>query len=103
MHVLELADHLQLSSHQTAATRALMGEHKAEVRRLGHRLVEAERQLDALFRDRRATPADVRQHTRAIADLQAGIRASHLQTHLRQTELLTTAQVDRYNTLRGYR
>lgn len=43
------------------------------------------------------------ERTKAIAKLQAEIRAAHLQTHLKQTELLTAAQVDRYNTLRGYR
>lgn len=103
MHVLELAQHLQLTSDQSAATRALMGQHKAEVRRLGVQLVEAERHLDVVFRDKRATQANVREHTQAIANLQAEIRASHLQTHLKQMEVLTTAQVDRYNTLRGYR
>ncbi|RZJ23592.1 MAG: hypothetical protein EOO54_10695 [Haliea sp.] len=103
MHVLELADHLQLTSDQSAATRSLMAQHKAEARRLGARLVEAERHLDVAFRDKRATQADIRNHTQVIADLQAAIRASHLQTHLMQTKLLTTAQVDRYNTLRGYR
>jgi hypothetical protein len=103
MHVLELADHLQLTGNQSAATQALKDEHKAEVRRLGVRLLEAERELDALFRDRRATEADIRQCTQAIANLQAEIRASHLSTHLKQTELLTVVQVDRYNVLRGYR
>lgn len=103
MHVLELADHLQLTSNQSTATRAMMSQHKANVQRLGVNLVEAERQLDLVFRDKRATEADIRERTQAIANLQAEIRASHLQTHLQQAVLLTTAQVDRYNALRGYR
>lgn len=103
MHVLELSERLQLTDTQAAATRALMDQHKADVRRLGVQLVEAERELDLLFRDKRATEADIRLRSEAIAKLQAQIRTSHLQTHLKQTELLTAAQVDRYNTLRGYR
>ena len=103
MHVLELAERLQLTGSQTAETRALMDQHKAEVRRLGIQLVDAERALDRLFRDKQATEASVRQYSKAIAELQAQIRTSHLQTHLKQTDLLTAVQVDRYNTLRGYR
>ncbi|MBI5275796.1 MAG: hypothetical protein HY854_04995 [Burkholderiales bacterium] len=103
LHVLELADRLQLTPEQSAATRSLMHEHKADVRRLGVQLVEAERELDRLFRDKRATEAEVRRRTEAIAQLQAQIRSSHLQTHLRQTAILDAAQVERYNTLRGYR
>lgn len=103
MHVLELADRLQLSDSQAAATRTLRAQHLAEVRSLGTQLVDAERQLDTLFRDKRATADDVQRHTEAIALLQARIRASHLQAHLQQTALLEPAQVERYNVLRGYR
>jgi Spy/CpxP family protein refolding chaperone len=103
MHVLELADRLQLTDAQAAETRALMDRHKAEVRRLGVQLVDAERELDRMFRDKQATEAEVQRHSEAIAKLQGQIRSSHLQTHLKQTELLTAAQIERYNTLRGYR
>ncbi len=103
MHVLEFADRLQLTNNQEETTRALMAQHKAEVRRLGIRLVEAERELDQLFRDKRATEADIRVHTDAIAKLQAQIRLSHLNTHLKQTALLDAAQIERYSVLRGYR
>ena len=102
MHVLELADRLELTSAQSAATSSLMTQHKADVRLLGARLVEAERELDVLFRDKRATEATIRQRTEAIAMLQAQIRTSHLHTHLKQAELLTSAKDDLYNTLRGY-
>ena len=103
MHVLELADSLQLTAGQAASTRALMDQHKAEVRRLGALLVGAERDLDQLFRDKRATEAEVQKRTEAIAQLQAQIRSSHLQTHVKQTAILDTAQVERYSALRGYR
>lgn len=101
-HVLELAGPLELSPQQAAATRELMQRHKAQVRALGLQLVEAERQLDAAFRDQRATDAEVARLTAGIGELQARIRASHLQTHLAQTGLLTREQVARYARLRGY-
>jgi hypothetical protein len=94
---------LQLTGSQAAATRALMDHHKTEVKRLGVQLVQAERELDLLFRDKRATEAEVGQRTDAIARLQAQIRAAHLQTHLKQAQLLSAAQLERYSDLRGYR
>lgn len=102
MHVLELAQTLQLTPEQATASRELMKKHKAEVRRLGADLVDAERQLDAAFRENRAQEAEVERLTAAIAQLQGRIRASHLQTHLAQKALLTPEQVQRYAGMRGY-
>ena len=102
MHVLELARQLQLTDNQAAATRALMDAHKAEVRSLGVQLVEAERQLDAAFREKRLTEAEMRQRTESIAQLQGRLRASHLATHLKQTQILSATPVAQYNKLRGY-
>lgn len=102
MHVLEHAGELRLSASQEKASRALMARHKAEVRRLGADLVEAERELDDLFRTRRATPPAVTVLTEKVGALQARIRASHLITHLEQTRILRSDQVDAYDRLRGY-
>lgn len=103
MHVLELADKLHLSSQQVSATHELMHRHKAEVRALGEQIVDAERELDSMFKSKRATDADVEHLTTKIGTLQARIRTSHLQTHLFQTTLMTPEQVALYSTLRGYR
>ncbi|MEJ7930517.1 hypothetical protein WG922_11090 [Ramlibacter sp. AN1015] len=102
MHTRELADSLGLSPEQIAATRELMQRHKAQARALGVRLVDAERQLDAAFRDKRANEADVTRLTHEIGQIQGSIRASHLRTHLAQQRLLSADQIDRYNRLRGY-
>lgn len=103
MHVLELTDKLRLSAEQVSATRELMHRHKAEVRALGERLVDAERELDSVFKSKQATDADVTRLTTKIGALQTRIRTSHLQTHLVQTALMTPEQVALYSTLRGYR
>ena len=79
-----------------------MDSHKADARRIGAELVEAERALDQAFSTRQINPASLTSHTDRIAQLQATLRASHLQTHLQQTALLTPQQIGRYAELRGY-
>jgi hypothetical protein len=102
MHVLELAGPLALSLAQTEASETLMASHKTEARNLGARLVQAERDLDVAFANKRIDAAQVETLTQHIGLLQAQLRASHLRTHLQQTELLTAPQVARYAELRGY-
>ncbi len=101
-HVLELAKDLQLSDSQANATRALMEQHKREAARLGAALVDAERQLDSLFANREATLGAVDQATARVGELQAQLRAEHLKTHITQTALLDSRQIERYASLRGY-
>ncbi len=103
MHVLQHATELRLSPLQQHKTRELMERHKQEVRALGAELVAAERRLDDLFRTRQATASAVRELALQIGNLQARIRASHLVTHLEQTQLLQPGQVAQYDRLRGYR
>jgi Spy/CpxP family protein refolding chaperone len=102
LHVLELAQPLELTAGQREQTQALMDAHKAEARELGRQLVEAERALDAAFAGGGATEPDVARHTRRIGELQGALRAAHLQTHLKQKALLTPQQVAEYQRLRGY-
>ena len=102
MHTLELAEPLQLTESQRAATRQLMGEHKARAQQLGEAVIQAELALDRLFAERQATPERVSDATQLIASLQAQLRAEHLNTHLAQTALMTAAQAQRYAELRGY-
>lgn len=102
MHTLELAQALARSPAQKQATQELLGRHKADARRLGAMLVEAERSLDQSFLTRQIDTPTLQRHTERIAGLQAELRASHLQTHLQQTALLSPQQINRYIELRGY-
>jgi hypothetical protein len=102
MHVMEMADALQLSAAQREATRELLYRHKSEVKALGARLIEAERALERLFRERAASAESVAAATARAAELQGRIRGAHLLTHLEQARLLEPAQVKRYGELRGY-
>jgi Spy/CpxP family protein refolding chaperone len=102
MHTLELADQLSLSVEQRAAMESLMKRHKAEARELGAEVVRLERELDALFAEKRATAALVDAKLAEVAVAQARYRGSHLKTHIEARKLLTPEQVAQYDTLRGY-
>ncbi len=101
-HVLELARELQLSPEQEAKTRTLHARMADEAKASGAALVNAERELDALFRDRSVTQPRLADALQKVAALQARVRQAHLQAHLEQVQLLSAQQVARYNTLRGY-
>jgi Spy/CpxP family protein refolding chaperone len=102
MHVLELARPLQLSAGQRQASEQLLAQHKATARRLGNQLVDAERALDTAFASKQIDAARIALLTQQIGNLQASLRAEHLQTHLRQTALLNPQQIASYQSLRGY-
>src|SRR5688500_4929215 len=102
MHALEHASVLGLTPAQQRDLEALMRRHKDEARQLGARVVELERELDALFASRKATAESVDRVLARLGEAGARLRGSHLKTHLETTALLTPAQVDRYVEARGY-
>jgi uncharacterized cupredoxin-like copper-binding protein/Spy/CpxP family protein refolding chaperone len=103
LHVLELGDKLGLSAEQRAATKRLMDAHKAEARRIGAKLVDAEHAIEAMFRGGAVNEAALAQAVRQAAALEGEYRLAHLETHRRMRALLTDEQVARYDKLRGYR
>ena len=101
-HVLELREELGLTAEQESQTEALFQQMKARAVALGEELVEEERSLDQMFARRRVTPALLRSALDRISKLQGEIRLVHLNTHLRQTAVLTSAQIKAYAEFRGY-
>lgn len=101
-HVLDLADKLNLSAAQRAATQKAFEAMRAEAVRLGKLIVEGERELDALFARGGADAAGVRRATDRIAQLQGRLRAAHLAAHLEMRRTLTPEQIRKYDELRGY-
>lgn len=102
LHVLELAEGLALTPEQRARTEAAMATMREEAVALGAELVEAERRLDALFAEGRATPEEVDRTTAEAAALRGRIRAAHLKAHVAMREVLSPEQVAAYDRLRGY-
>lgn len=103
LHVLELADELELSPAQLEKTEALFDAMQAEASRLGAQLVERERNLDGLFANATIDAEQLKVLTDEIGALEAKIRFTHLKAHLDQRALLKQGQIQRYDELRGYR
>jgi Spy/CpxP family protein refolding chaperone len=103
MHVLELADSLDLSSQQRAKMQELFAAMKAEAIPLGERLIGQEAELDKAFADKTITAATLAASTETIGATHAALRQAHLKYHLFAIEVLTPAQVQRYAELRGYK
>src|SRR5216683_395712 len=102
LHVLQLAEQLELSDPQRAATNLLYAKMRERAVSIGGQIIEAERTLDRAFADGQIEPATLRSQLDAIAILQGNLRAVHLETHLAQRSLLTREQISRYDALRGY-
>lgn len=101
-HVLELTVELKLTAEQQEQTEALFQLMKSKAIALGEELVEEERALDQMFASRAATPDSLAIAVSRISTLQGEIRRVHLDVHLRQTAILTSAQIKTYANLRGY-
>ena len=101
-HTLELADALGLSPEQRSRTQALFDRMQQEAKALGEDVIAAERELDSLFRDRKADAGNLAAATARAAQAQGRLREAHLRYHLAMMEVLSAEQVARYNLLRGY-
>lgn len=101
-HVLQLASELELTESQRAATEALFKSMETKASALGASLVQAERELDALFASKQVTPELLAEELEAIGQLQAKVRGAHLEVHLAQVKILSAEQIAMYTRLRGY-
>jgi hypothetical protein len=102
-HVLEAAHALGISAAQMEQTQAVYQKMHTEAVRLGHLIVAQEQHLDRLFRDHSIDEAQLRTVVSNISRLQGELRVVHLHAHLEMRRLLSPAQIDQYDTLRGYK
>jgi hypothetical protein len=102
LHVLELADQLDLSIDQHTKVRQLFDAMKAEAIPVGTKLIEQEAELDRLFASRAITADRLKAMTSLIADMQGALRDTHLKYHLSTAAILSQHQMRRYADLRGY-
>lgn len=103
LHVLELADQLQLNTEQRQRVQALYEAMKAEAVPVGERLIEQEGALDREFAEQSILPTTLARLTSQIGETEGLLRAVHLKYHLTTAALLTEHQRHRYSELRGYR
>jgi LTXXQ motif family protein len=102
VHVLELADRLELTPDQRASIQSLFDSMKAEAIPLGTKLIAQEQNLDRQFSDHTVTYDSLKEATAAAAATQAELRDTHLRYHLATVKVLTAAQMRKYSELRGY-
>jgi hypothetical protein len=103
VHVIELADQLQLTDDQRRRARELFDAMKAEALPIGEQLIEREKTLDQAFAEQRISPTTLAELTAQIGETQGRLRAVHLKYHLTTSDLLTAHQKELYADLRGYR
>ncbi len=68
----------------------------------GERLITLEQELERLSKTWSITDATLRSSLGAIAEARKELRYIHLATHLKAPEILSKAQIKKYNTPRGY-
>lgn len=102
LHVLQLRERLQLTPQQETAARTISAAMQRDAVALGEEVIGAERELEALFREGRASGAEVDRLTARIGALQGRLRAVHLKAHLAMKELLQPQQLAAYDAARGY-
>jgi Spy/CpxP family protein refolding chaperone len=100
-HVQELKTELALSPEQERQVEAIRQRMLERATALGRQIVEAERALDAAFKEGRLTPPELSTRVAAIARLQGDLRLVHLQAHLETKPVLTDAQTRKYYELRS--
>ena len=103
MHVLELADQLQLSDPQRQRVQQLINAMKAEAVPAGEKLIRQESALDQAFAEQKISPASLQSLTTRIGETTGQLRAVHLKYHLETAKLLTAQQRLHYAELRRYR
>ncbi|MEO0486156.1 MAG: Spy/CpxP family protein refolding chaperone [Pseudomonadota bacterium] len=102
LHVLDLAEALELTGAQRDQVQAVFVEMQREAQSAGAALVAAERALDGAFSDGTVTGHTLKRLVDAAAEARAALRYVHLSRHLVTLDILTPAQVERYAVLRGY-
>src|ERR1700716_1562134 len=102
-HAIGLAEQLHLSPDQVAKLNEFYAAMKSETMQMGATLIAQERSLNEDFAARTVTLASLETATQQIGATQAALRAAHLKYHLATAAILTAAQIQRYEELRGYK
>ncbi len=102
IHLLELKDQIPLTASQVLEINAVYEVMKAQATELGLRLITLEQELEKHFQERSITDQTLRSSLERISDVRKELRYAHLSAHLRTPEILSEAQILKYNSLRGY-
>lgn len=101
-HLLEHSEALELTKHQVAELTDIFERMRAEAIDAGERLIAAEAELSAAFEGGSPSPTELALLVRNAEAARADLRIVHLSRHLEASPLLTAAQIEKYQVLRGY-
>lgn len=101
-HVLEAADELDLTAEQRAAATAIFDRMKKNARSIGAEIIEKEAVLSRRFEHQHIDEESLRKLTSEIGQLRADLRYTHLEAHLEMVKIMSKAQIEKYDALRGY-
>lgn len=101
-HLLELRNEIPLLEQQISTITGIYDQMKLEAAEQGELLIALERRLGNHFQERTIDDESLRTLLGAIAEARRNLRYIHLATHLKMPKILTQAQIERYNALRGY-
>lgn len=98
-HILDLQNELKLTSDQAAAVQKLFAEMKQQALARGKEVLQAEEELDRMFRANRPE-AELHEQVLRVGSLRGELRWVHLRGHLAAAGLLTKEQIAAYSQLR---
>lgn len=101
-HLLELREEIQLDNEQVSRIQAIFERMRTDAVEEGERLIVREMALDAEFKDHTVTERTLLERLAEVEDSRRKLRLIHLSAHLETVAVLHSAQIDRYNVLRGY-
>lgn len=102
IHVLDMADEMNLSDEQKDEIEALYKSMQREAIAKGEAYIQKEKELDKYFQSRELNSGSLMVLLKEVGVARAELRFVHLSAHLQMMDLLTEEQVNHYNELRGY-
>lgn len=101
-HVLDLANKLKLTDEQKKNITTIYNDMKKKAIELGQKIVDIERIANEEFVNKSITDTQIKQLILKSAEIYGQLRYTHLNTHLKMLDILTSEQTALYNSLRGY-
>ncbi|WP_209604937.1 Spy/CpxP family protein refolding chaperone [Sinorhizobium kostiense] len=101
-HVLKMKDDLDLTAEQEEEVTSIFEHMRSAAVSAGKGLIAGERALETAFRERSIDRDGLWEYLHRIEASRAKLRYAHLAAHLEMVRVLSAAQIDRYNELRGY-
>lgn len=102
IHLLEMKKAISLTEAQITAIKNIYTQMKAKAITQGLNLIALEEELERHFQNRTITDTILRSSLKAISEAREKLRYIHLSAHLKTPEILSEAQIRKYNDLRGY-